>query len=303
MSSNTLIPLLTLLISVAMAQNSDFWVVSTTQRPPTQQNSNNVCVSGLKEKLKFYDAQISELKNQLHATRKELLSLVEKEVEHSILTPEDCKDVLGRGYKTSGMYKIKPMYSPKEFWVWCDLTTKGGGWTYIFNRFDGSESFYRNWTDYRDGFGYLSTEFWVGLEHLHHLTNSRNCEVLFELVDWDMKKVYAKYNNFVIGSEEEGYALKSLGTFEGTAGDSLTGHLKMKFTTADRDQDIRKEYNCAVFNKGAWWYNSCYYSHLTGEYVHVKPSTGKNVNKITWNTFHGYDYSLKQVRMMVRPKD
>jgi len=32
-------------------------------------------------------------------------------------------------------------------------------------RKDGSEDFYRNWTDYQNGFGQLTGEFWLGKLH------------------------------------------------------------------------------------------------------------------------------------------
>ena len=33
----------------------------------------------------------------------------------------------------------------------------------IQRRTDGSENFYRTWNEYRDGFGDLSNEFWLGM--------------------------------------------------------------------------------------------------------------------------------------------
>ena len=87
--------------------------------------------------------------------------------------------------------------------------------------------------------------------------------MLFELVDWDIKKAYQHYNHFVIGNETEGYAVKGLGESYGDAGDSFSGHVNMKFTTADKDQDTRVEYNCAAYNSEFlkqgffWWLFSC----------------------------------------------
>ena len=47
-----------------------------------------------------------------------------------------------------------------------------GGWTVIMRRTDGRMDFFRNWQDYRVGFGDFSNEFWLGIiiskNSLHH---------------------------------------------------------------------------------------------------------------------------------------
>lgn len=49
-------------------------------------------------------------------------------------------------------------------------------------------------------------------------------------------------------------------------GDSLSYHNGMKYTTKDEDND-KSQWNCATIEKGAWWYNAFYYSHLNGQYA------------------------------------
>lgn len=61
--------------------------------------------------------------------------------------------------------------------------------------------------------------------------------MLIELVDWNNTKVYAHYNFFSIGDESEGYLLKVLGEYSGTAGDSFIYHAGSRFSTKDKDQD------------------------------------------------------------------
>jgi Fibrinogen beta and gamma chains, C-terminal globular domain. len=41
----------------------------------------------------------------------------------------------------------------------------------IQNRYEGTVDFYRDWHDYKHGFGNIGGEFWLGLEKLHILTN------------------------------------------------------------------------------------------------------------------------------------
>ena len=84
----------------------------------------------------------------------------------------NCKEVLTKGNTKSGIYTIRPPRASQPFKVQCDMDTRGGGWTYVMRRFDGSQDFYLNWTDYKDGFGNLEGEFWLGLKHLHELTGN-----------------------------------------------------------------------------------------------------------------------------------
>ena len=77
------------------------------------------------------------------------------------------------------------------------------------------------------------------------------------------------------------------GHYGDTAGDSLTYHNLMKFTTKDNDNDPNNFNNCAIYYTGAWWYNSCYYSNLNGQYGVNSSGVG-----VTWNTWRGSAYSL-----------
>ncbi|KAF0303493.1 Fibrinogen C domain-containing protein 1-B [Amphibalanus amphitrite] len=56
------------------------------------------------------------------------------------------------------------------------------------------EDFYRNWTEYKDGFGDLSGEFWWGLEKLWLMTETmgRRYDLRVDLEDFDEEKRYAR---------------------------------------------------------------------------------------------------------------
>ena len=161
-------------------------------------------------------------------------------------------------------------------------------------RQDGTVDFYRRWNDYKSGFGQLTAEFWLGNDKIHRFTAARPSTLRVELEDWNGVRVYARYGKFNIGDEQAKYRLE-VGSYSGTAGDSLAYHNKMAFTTIDRDNDLTSR-NCAVEYIGAWWYNNCHDSNLNGKYLGNKP----DYRGARWNDFRS-SLSLKYTEMKLRP--
>ena len=210
-----------------------------------------------------------------------------------LVTGRECFDLFNAGHTQSGVYSVNPD-DIGHFIVYCDMRTDGGGWTVFQRRQDGSVDFYRGWNDYKSGFGQLTTEFWLGNDKIHRLTASRRSSLRVELEDWNGVRVYATYGKFNVADEQAQYRLE-VGSYSGTAGDSLAYHNNMAFSTKDRDND-RRSSNCAEVSTGAWWYNSCHHSNLNGQYLRNK-SDGRGAE---WDAFRSY-LSLKFTEMKLRP--
>ncbi|KAJ8033880.1 Fibrinogen-like protein A [Holothuria leucospilota] len=190
--------------------------------------------------------------------------------------PSDCQDIYDRVSTESAVYQIKPTtWQGDSFDVYCNMSD-GGGWTVFQRRVDGSQDFFLYWSDYKDGFGTADNELWLGNDKLHSLTSQGNYELRIDLLDSLGSPYYAKYSSFSISDVSDNYRL-SLGTYSGTAGDSLSYHDGQAFTTRDRDNDRHSSYNCATdyyiycdgsfYNyNGAWWYKYCARSSLNSPY-------------------------------------
>ncbi|XP_062715921.1 fibrinogen-like protein A [Aedes albopictus] len=180
------------------------------------------------------------------------LSRMQKATVNTVF--ESCLEV---PFNISRKYQLQPDFNEQLFVGYCEQEKFNGGWLVVQHRFDGSVDFYRNWMDYKNGFGKIDGEFWIGLERLHKLTKDKKVRLMVEIKDYDGNYGYGSYDEFEIGDEDEKYVLKRLSGYSGTLIDSMSITKGRKFTTRDSDNDENKSGNCAQIEKGAWWYSSC----------------------------------------------
>jgi len=143
------------------------------------------------------------------------------------------------------------------FDVLCDNKTAGPGWTIIEHRFNGGESFNRDWATFREGFGSFTGDFFLGLEKIHRLTYDQYNELYIHMERFDGRVDFARYDRFAISSEDDKYRINILGEFSGNVEDKFRSHAYMKFTTTDSDNDAWDGGSCAHYREAGWWYENC----------------------------------------------
>ncbi|XP_014059402.1 angiopoietin-related protein 2 [Salmo salar] len=211
----------------------------------------------------------------------------------------DCQHALDSGETTNGIYLLRPQSANRLLQAWCEQTKAQGGWTVIQRRQDGSVNFFRTWEQYKQGFGNLDGEYWLGLEHLYWLTKQAHYKLRVAMEDWQGRQVFAEYDSFRLEPESDWYRLR-LGEYQGNAGDSMSWHNNKAFTTLDKDKDAYSG-NCAHFQKGGWWYHMCAHSNLNGVWYRGGHYRSRYQDGVYWAEFHGGSYSLKTVTMMIKP--
>ena len=248
---------------------------------PENKCSCNCCsrLEEIEEKLSDLTAVVNQLQSQYGDNERSYTS---------------CQEAKQLGQLLSGVYTLDLGDGLDSFQVYCDMSTDGGGWTVFQRRQDGFVDFYRGWSDYKNGFGDLNGEFWLGLDKIHRLTKQAQT-LRIDLMDFSGRRVHADYRKFQISDESSKYSLTCT-SYSGNAGDALSYHNGMAFSTKDNDND--KYYlNCATLHKGAWWYLGCYYSNLNGPYLKNEKST--NYQGIVWSSWQKA-ISLKFTEMKLR---
>ncbi|KAJ8047710.1 Fibrinogen C domain-containing protein 1 [Holothuria leucospilota] len=135
--------------------------------------------------------------------------------------PRDCQEILSQcsasNSFTSGVYLIKPDGYPQPFEVFCDNSIESEGWTVVQRRVDGSVDFKRSWTEYKEGFGFLSSEFWLGNEKVSFLTNQKTYEVRIDMVNEAGSSFFVHYDQFRISDDWGNFKLGRFGEYTGNA--------------------------------------------------------------------------------------
>nr|XP_034321773.1 microfibril-associated glycoprotein 4-like [Crassostrea gigas] len=188
--------------------------------------------------------------------------------------PFDCKELYMNGIRKSGVYTIYPWektdpdYRPIK--VYCDMESEGGGWTAIQRRVNGEETFTRNWTEYKLGFGTPYGDYWIGNEAIHQLTTGRNSSLYVTITPMDGGVVSFKmYHQFYVFGEDQNYTLQVANPGSGSLDDRLVWNdadfktTGMQFSTFDVDND-KYIHNCAAAHLGGWWFNRCHSAFLNG---------------------------------------
>ena len=215
--------------------------------------------------------------------------------------PRDCSELPDTA--EDGEHELWPdNCSQSPVRAYCHNATDGGQkWTVIQRRQGpGKVKFNRNWVAYRDGFGDLTGEHWLGLENMYLLTSftGRYFDLRVDMEDFLGKTAYALYRYFQISSAGDGYKLLNASFVGGPARDCLKMYIGSKFSTYDNDNDLWTNNNCARIRKGGWWYYECGDANLNGVYRNFR---ALGPDGIWWRLWKYQRESLRKVQILIRP--
>ncbi|KAJ8033953.1 Ficolin-2 [Holothuria leucospilota] len=239
---------------------------------------------------------------------------------------KDCYEAYEAGHIADGIYTIMPTGWPgSPFDVFCNMTFGDGGWTVFQRRIDGVTDFFRNWAEYKQGFGILNqgNDFWLGNEQLHYLTVQKDYNLRIDFVHSSDTPYYQEFRTFKIGDESTKYRMNFTSFKEGNTGfDNYYGlntNNGKQFSTRDQDNDGCSNLDFAERHKGGWWYTDYWCTHCYGRHCrHIEygssgchtHGTGVNLNgdynggngeNIFYDTHGNNDCNHKFAEMKIRP--
>ncbi|CAH1802256.1 unnamed protein product [Owenia fusiformis] len=221
------------------------------------------------------------------------------ELPNNVTSPvaEDCSG------QSDGVHVITTR-TGKRFLASCE-----DDWLILAHRFDGSIEFNLEWASYRQGFGNILREHFIGMDNIVAVLQQKRYKARFDLTTWENETRYAEYITFDINDEKDKYRLNIDG-YSGTAGDSMKHANHDQFSTKDSDNDVDSRH-CAVFFQGPYWYGSgCngVYGSVFGKYI-KGPKCANSLGCIAWyywpeklpGVAGNQYYSFKEIKLKIRP--
>ncbi|BFZ22436.1 hypothetical protein BsWGS_25475 [Bradybaena similaris] len=207
--------------------------------------------------------------------------------------PRSCEDAnLPVGQNT---IIIQPDDGLGTFAVLCEVVTPQEVWTVFQKRFDGSVSFYRGFNEYKNGFGNVNGEFWLGLDNIRRLLlqNKDNNRLKIDLREQSTGVTYNKtYPVFTIGPGDN-YILSLSGVYNDSRWGISTSVGQM-FSTYDHGLSALADFS----NRAAgWWFD------VNGGYVNINGIWGSNVTSrsMFWYEFRmSFYYPMDRTEMKFR---
>ena len=188
----------------------------------------------------------------------------------NIQPKRDCLEHKQVGVTVNGVYKIHQDIL-KIIQVYCDQTNDGSGWTVFQRRIDESVDFFRDWEHYKQGFGNLRNEFWLGNENIFTSTLQgfypRGNELRTDMINDKKSRKHVKYVIFHIASASTKHTLH-VSDFTGDLSDRLKRLSKQSFSIFDADNDGNSVRNCGFQFCAGWWFHGAnrYDANLNGFY-------------------------------------
>jgi len=236
--------------------------------------------------LENVNLEMDDVKSEMENMKSQLAALLSK----SLIKPqmEDISESPKKQGCINGRATSNIQIEDRSVQVGCeDGEDMNGAWTVIQRRGqyrNPQDYFYRTWDQYKNGFGSVDKEVWLGLQNMADLTKEGEWQLQVEMTDWDGQTYFGLYNRFNVGQGPKfQLGVSGFDNSKSTLGDSLTGDNGNSFGTKDKDQDTWSGGYCGQIYRGGWWYGPCGLINING--VNFAQQELKDRKGMTW--YHG----------------
>ena len=178
---------------------------------------------------------------------------------------------------------------------------QANNWIIFQQRVEDTLGYDHSWVIYKNGFGAVGGNYWMGNEKVHFLKTSGQYMLRIKMMSITIGWVSAEYNFFYLDVEFQFYKIH-LGGYSGdcrgdpmlyTGDDGIFYHNGMNFSASDSDNDMLPTVNCATNRLSGWRFNACAYVNLNGR-------MGGWDFHFVLNSLSASDVYLAAFRMMIK---